>query len=156
MWMVTNTIFYREDHITSDFKWRKTGLSSMDSTAHKATRSVSGKEESWRWLPDSMTLRWGVAKQRIWVCLAVGYSVIQLNFACCCSDGDIITGFSVDHEVRVQWTSSITSIRFTLLACKGIYETRFLVTFTHTAIEMMKSVSYISLRGHFDNKRYSK
>ena len=44
----------------------------------------------------------------------------------------------------------------TLLACEGICETRFSVTFTHTVIEMMNSVSCISIRGHLDSKRYSK
>ena len=39
-WMVINTIFGREDNVTSDFKWRKTGLSSMGWTDHKASQKV--------------------------------------------------------------------------------------------------------------------
>ena len=39
-WMVINAIFGREDHVTSDFKWRKTGLSSIGSTDHKASQKV--------------------------------------------------------------------------------------------------------------------
>ena len=53
----------------------------------------------------------------------------------------------------MQWTSLITSMGFTLLACKGICQTRFSVTFTHTAMEIMNSVS---IRDHLDSKRYSK
>ena len=165
MWMETNTIFYRQGHGTSGFKWRKTGLSSMGSTATKKRDHGPVKEKAEDRLPNSMTLPWGVAKQKdLRICLAVGYNVIQLNFARCCSDGDTITGFKrifpkyiwVYHRKRLQWTSLSTFIGFTLLACKGICETRFWVTFTHPAIEMMNSVSCTSIRGHLDSKRYSK
>ena len=51
--------------------------------------------------------------------------------------------FSIDRLVRVQWISSITSIRFTLLARKGICEARLWVTLTHTAVEMINTATQL-------------
>ena len=46
MWMVTNTIFCRQGYGTSGFKWRKTGLSSMGSTATKKRDQCRVKEKA--------------------------------------------------------------------------------------------------------------
>ena len=46
MWVGTNTVFYRQSHGTSGFKWRKTGLSSMGSTATKKRDQCPTKEKA--------------------------------------------------------------------------------------------------------------
>ena len=46
MRMATNTIFYRQGHGTSGFKWRKNGLSSMGSTAIKKRDQCPAKEKA--------------------------------------------------------------------------------------------------------------
>ena len=73
-----------------------------------------------------------------WILRFVGRTMTSLW-----ATGIVPNFFSIDRLVRVQWISSITSIRFTLLARKGICEARLWVTLTHTAVEMINTATQL-------------
>ena len=61
--MATNTIFYRQDHGTSGFKWRKTGFD-REQLVREPTSHWYQCLAKCRQSPSNMTMRRGFAKPK--------------------------------------------------------------------------------------------